>query len=58
MSSGIHKNKAYPLRLDDELMEDVRRIADIEERPISRQLERIVKEWLEINRDKYSEGRQ
>lgn len=44
---GQYKNKAYPLRLDNELMEKVRTIAEQEDRPISKQMERIIKEYVE-----------
>ena len=44
---GTYKNKAYPLRIDNELMEKVRVISEKEDRPISRQLERIIKEYIE-----------
>lgn len=41
-----HKNKAYSLRLDDELMNKVRIIAEKEDRPLSKQFERIVKDFI------------
>ncbi len=44
---GKYKNKAYPLRLDNELMEKVRKIAEIEDRKISNQLERIIRQYVE-----------
>jgi len=43
---GEYKNKAYPLRLDNQLMSKVRKIAEQEDRPLSRQLEKIVKEYI------------
>ena len=43
---GTYKNKAYTLRLDNELMEKVRKIAEIEDRKISDQLTRIVREYV------------
>lgn len=43
---GQYKNKTYPLRLEGELMEKVRAIADKEDRPLSKQLERIVREYV------------
>lgn len=46
---GKHKSKAYPLRLEDELMEKLRTIAENEDRPLSMQIQRIVKDYI----DKY-----
>ena len=43
---GTYKNKAYPLRLDSELMEKVRAIAEQEDRPLSKQFERIIREYI------------
>lgn len=44
---GKYKNKTYPLRIDDDLMEKVKIIAEKEDRPVSRQLERIIKQYIE-----------
>lgn len=44
---GTYKNKTYNLRIDNELMGKVRKIAESEDRPISKQLERIIKEYVE-----------
>lgn len=44
---GKYKNKAYSLRLDDELMKKVKMIAEKEDRPVSKQLERIIKQYVE-----------
>lgn len=44
---GKYKNKAYSLRLDEEIMEKLRAIAEKEDRPLSKQFERIVKEYIE-----------
>lgn len=44
---GEYKNKAYSLRLDNELMDKVRIIASKEDRPLSKQLERIVRTYIE-----------
>lgn len=44
---GEHKNSTYPLRLDNDLMKKVRMIAEKEDRPISKQLERIIKQYVE-----------
>lgn len=43
---GAYKNKTYPLRLDNELMDKVRAIAEKEDRKISDQLAKIVKEYV------------
>ena len=44
---GKYKNKAYSLRIDNGLMEKVKIIAENEDRPISKQLERIIKQYVE-----------
>ncbi len=46
---GQYKNKAYSLRLDKDIMDKIRAIAEKEDRPLSKQFERIIKEYL----DKY-----
>lgn len=43
---GTYKNKAYPLRLDAEIMDKVRAIAEQEDRPLSKQFERIIREYV------------
>lgn len=43
---GTYKNKAYPLRLDETFMHKIRYIADTEDRPLSKQFERIAKEYI------------
>ena len=45
---GQYKNKTYPLRLDNELMEKIRIIANKEDRPISKQIERVIREYVKI----------
>lgn len=40
---GNYKNKTYPLRIDNELMDKIRTIANAEDRPISKQIERMLK---------------
>lgn len=52
---GTYKNKAYPLRIDNELMEKVRILAEQEDRPISRQLERIIKEYIQQYEQEHGE---
>lgn len=44
---GKYKNKSYSLRIDDELMKKVKMIAEAEDRPVSKQLERIIKQYVE-----------
>ncbi|MCM1266809.1 MAG: ribbon-helix-helix domain-containing protein [Bacteroidales bacterium] len=44
---GKYKNKSYSLRIDDELMKKVKMIAESEDRPVSKQLERIIKQYVE-----------
>lgn len=44
---GNYKNKAYNLRLDKEIMDKVRFIAEKEDRPLSKQFERIIKDYLD-----------
>lgn len=44
---GKNKNKAYSLRLDEDTMNKIRAIAEKEDRPLSKQFERITKEYIE-----------
>jgi len=44
---GKYKNRAYSLRIDDELMKKIKMIAEAEDRPVSKQLERIIKQFVE-----------
>lgn len=44
---GKYKNKAYTLRLDEEIMTKIRAIAENEDRPLSKQFERIAREYIE-----------
>lgn len=44
---GKNKNKAYSLRLDEDIMNKIRAIAEKEDRPLSKQFERITKEYIE-----------
>ena len=50
---STYKNKAYPLRLDNELMEKVRAIAKQEDRPLSKQFERIIREYINTYESKH-----
>lgn len=42
-----YKNKTYPLRIDNRLQSKVKHIADINDRPLSKQYERIIREYIE-----------
>ncbi len=42
-----YKNKTYPLRIDNILQEKVKIIANENDRPISKQYEKIVREYIE-----------
>lgn len=44
---GKYKNKAYSLRIDENLMKKVKLIAEQEDRPVSKQLERIIRLYVE-----------
>lgn len=44
---GEYKNKTYPLRIDNELMDKIRIIAKIEDRKINQQIERMLRK--EVN---------
>lgn len=43
---GKYKNKPYTLRIDNKLMDKIRTIANAEDRPVSKQLERMLKEQV------------
>lgn len=43
---GKYKNKAYTLRIDNDLMDKVRKVAEKEHRKISDQLEMIIEEYI------------
>lgn len=43
---GKNKNKAYPLRLDEDLMNKIKAIAEEEDRPVSKQIERMLKDYI------------
>lgn len=44
---GTYKNKAYTLRIDNNLMDKIRTIATTEDRPVSKQIERMLKDQVE-----------
>ena len=43
---GKNKNKAYPLRLEEDLMNKIKAIAEEEDRPVSKQIERMLKDYI------------
>lgn len=49
--SGNYKNKAYPLRVDEDIINRLKEVAKQEDRTLNKQIERILREWLEL-RDK------
>lgn len=44
---GKYKNKAYSLRIDNDLMEKIRTIAEREDRAINKQIERMLRTEVE-----------
>lgn len=52
---SVYKNKAYPLRIDNELMDKVRMIAADEDRPINKQIERILREYVKTYESEHGE---
>ncbi len=45
--AGKYKNKAFTLRIDETLMERLKKIADEEERTVNKQIEYILRRWVE-----------
>lgn len=43
---GNYKNKAYTLRIDNELMEKLKVCCASEDRTVNKQIERLVKEYV------------
>lgn len=52
---GEYKNKTYPLRLDNNLMDKLRKLAEQEDRPLSKQIERIVREYIQAYEQEHGE---
>ena len=52
---GEYKNKTYPLRLDNNLMDKLRKLAEQEDRPLSKQIERIVREYIQSYEKEHGE---
>lgn len=46
---GRYKNKAYTLRKDEEIIEQLKQIAAEQDRTLNKQIERCLKEWLNNN---------
>lgn len=42
-----YKNKTYPLRIDNILQKKIKLIADQNDRPVSKQYEKIIREYIE-----------
>lgn len=49
---GNYKNKAYPLRIDNDLMETVKHIAEMEDRTTNKQIEKVLREWVQTYESK------
>lgn len=43
---GTYKNKAYTLRIDNELMEKLKHCCIKEDRTVNKQIERLVREYI------------
>lgn len=43
---GTYKNKAYTLRIDNELMEKLKQCCIKEDRTVNKQIERLVREYI------------
>lgn len=52
---GQNKTKSYPMRIDDALMHKVKTIASTEDRPISKQLERIIRAYIDQYEQEHGE---
>lgn len=52
---ATYKNKTYPLRIDNSLQSKVKAIAEKEDRPISRQYEKIVREYIKAYEAEHGE---
>lgn len=52
---GEYKNKTYPLRLDNNLMDKLRKLAEQEDRPLSKQIERIAREYIQAYEQEHGE---
>ncbi len=54
---GQNKTNAYPMRIDDKLMHKLKAIASAEDRPISKQLERIIRSYIDQYEQEHGEIR-
>lgn len=55
MSQGKYKNKTYPLRINEEIITQLKIIAHNEDRTLNKQIERILKQWIENNKKEVEE---
>lgn len=55
MAQGQYKNKAYPLRIDEVLMEKLKMIAKMEDRATNKQIERIIRTYVEAYEAEHGE---
>lgn len=44
--SGNYKNKTYPLRIEEEILDSIKAIAALEGRTANKQIEKILDEWI------------
>ena len=52
---GTYKNKAYTLRIDNELMEKLKICCINEDRTINKQIERLVREYIKNYESEHGE---
>lgn len=52
---GTYKNKAYTLRIDNELMEKLKHCCIKEDRTVNKQIERLVREYINNYESKHGE---
>ncbi len=52
---GKYRNRTYPLRLDNEIMDKLKIISEIEDRPISRIMTKMAKEYIKAYEDEHGE---
>lgn len=53
---GNYKNKAFTLRINEEIMEKIKSIAEKNYRTTTKQIELILTEWLKMNEQKSQSG--
>lgn len=52
---GTYKNKAYTLRIDNTLMEKLKICCEAEDRTVNRQIERLVREYIQNYESEHGE---